>query len=581
MLIFILKEYLLLFLFTISLLGYGQLVRKKFFYYKNENNIVLKYLIQLGLGFSILILFVQILLFLGFFNIKTVSILMLLGILLTCYFYLSNIFNNKFVKLNCKIRNQFADNKLLFLFFIITIFAIVLKPLRPPIAWDEVAYHLPHAKAWASNGFLSINDNFRYPWFPYNFDILYSIPILFNDDVFPKLIHGLLGFSVGLIGFVLLKNKSIVGILTISVWLLISRGMFEKAYIEFALTFFISFSFVLIYLWITEDNRNYLYLASLFFGVALGIKYQALFYILPLILLTFTNYKKLNISLLIKCFILLIIPCLYWYLRNYLITGNPINPIAGNFFGFYDWNSVDHDFQFNKLESKRDIGNPVLLIFFLFIFFKVKYKNLSNLFYVVSISFIIWFWLSGYWRYLYPMFPLLCFFSSIVFIDFYEKVNLLIQNKGKIKLILKITLCLVLFIYFIDSSFRFVRSSKYIPFDDVKRNEILQKKIRGYDAIKFINDNNLGPTYQFRMEDSIYYFNGKVIGDTFGYGRYVDYFGLPASSLYNKLKAMSVKTLILGEWVDYDQKSFTRSNNFSDYFEMIYESDGHEVYKLN
>lgn len=577
MLIFILKEYLLLFLFALSLLGFGQLVRKKFFFYKNENNPTLKYLIHLGLGFSFLIISVQILLLLGFFNIKTVSILMLFGILLSCYFYI----NNKFSQFDFRIIKRLKDNKFLLLFLLITIFAIVLKPLRPPLAWDEVAYHLPHAKAWAKNGFLSVNENFRYPWFPYNFDILYSIPILFNDDVFPKLIHGLVGFSIGLIGFILLQHKSIVGILTLSVWLFISRGMFEKAYIEFALTFFISFSFVLTYFWIREDNKKYLYIASLLFGVALGIKYQSLFYSLPLLLFALTNYKKLNIFIVFKCFILLITPCLYWYMRNYLITGNPVNPIAGNLFGFYDWNSVDHDFQFSKLESKREIGDPILLLSFLFIFFKVKYKNFTGLFYLVSLSFVIWFWFSGYWRYLYPIFPFFCFFLSVVLIEIYEKINSLINNKEKIRLILKIILIFILFIYFVDSMFRFLRSIKYIPYNDNQRNEILQNKIRGYDAINYINSNNLGPTYQFRMEDSIYYFKNKVIGDTFGFGRYVDYYGLSASDLHKKLKALDVKSLILGEWVDYEQKSFTRSIDFDKYFEKIHESDGHEVYKLN
>ena len=50
----------------------------------------------------------------------------------------------------------------------------VLMPFRPATAWDEVMYHLPHAFQWAENGYLSVNSWLRFPWFPYNYDLLYA-----------------------------------------------------------------------------------------------------------------------------------------------------------------------------------------------------------------------------------------------------------------------------------------------------------------------------------------------------------------------------------------------------------------------
>ena len=37
----------------------------------------------------------------------------------------------------------------------------LLAPLSPPMAWDELAYHLPHAREWARSGRLVVTDWLR------------------------------------------------------------------------------------------------------------------------------------------------------------------------------------------------------------------------------------------------------------------------------------------------------------------------------------------------------------------------------------------------------------------------------------
>ena len=34
----------------------------------------------------------------------------------------------------------------------------LLAPLSPPMAWDELAYHLPHAREWARSGRLVVTE---------------------------------------------------------------------------------------------------------------------------------------------------------------------------------------------------------------------------------------------------------------------------------------------------------------------------------------------------------------------------------------------------------------------------------------
>ena len=67
-------------------------------------------------------------------------------------------------------------------------------PLPPPTQWDELMYHLPHAQQWAASGRLTVNEWLRYPWFPYDFDLLYAGALLFGNDVLPHLLHALAGW---------------------------------------------------------------------------------------------------------------------------------------------------------------------------------------------------------------------------------------------------------------------------------------------------------------------------------------------------------------------------------------------------
>ena len=56
----------------------------------------------------------------------------------------------------------------------------------------------------------------------------------------------------------------------------------------------------------------------------------------------------------------LLLPCVYWYARNYLLTGDPFNPLGGKLFGFSDWNAADYQLQFDDI--KRNFGWPSWLL---------------------------------------------------------------------------------------------------------------------------------------------------------------------------------------------------------------------------
>jgi hypothetical protein len=78
---------------------------------------------------------------------------------------------------------------------------LLLKPLQPPHAWDELMYHLPYARFWAEQGALTVNEWLRYPLFAYNMDLLYAASLLFDNDVLPHLLHAFTAVATAVLTF--------------------------------------------------------------------------------------------------------------------------------------------------------------------------------------------------------------------------------------------------------------------------------------------------------------------------------------------------------------------------------------------
>jgi 4-amino-4-deoxy-L-arabinose transferase-like glycosyltransferase len=142
-----------------------------------------------------------------------------------------------------------------------------------------------------------------------------------------------------------------VAVVATLIWLQLDRGDFGKANVDMGLTLYILCSLIVLYEWIyTDRSKRLLFMASFFLGIAIGTKYQALMF-LPLIGVVIIFLEPRPSYLLISAFGLLV-PCGYWYIRNYLITGDPFDPFGAKIFGFYDWNAQDYAAQFKDLQHQ-------------------------------------------------------------------------------------------------------------------------------------------------------------------------------------------------------------------------------------
>jgi hypothetical protein len=578
---YITSHYIGLLSFILSCWGYGQLV-KNFTNAKNEKASSLEDGIFTIIGLGIFICAFQILSIAHQFKSTQISIVIFAGILLSAFYYIRPK-DTEDVLSGFKLSNLSVEQKLGLAIVFIVALATLLKPLRVPLSWDEVMYHLPHAKSWAQAGTITINESFRYPWFPSNFELLYAAAISIFDDIMPHMLHALSGWLIAFILYAFsIKHLNFrIAVLSSLIWLVVSRNDYDNANIDLGITLFIFAGTVAFYLWLENRHKFYwLVISSFLMGLAAGTKYQALMF-LPVFFITAIflerNWKKLAILTLV-----FLTPCIYWYLRNFLLTGDPVSPMGGNFFGFFDWNQSDFKHQFKALENKKGWPTPFFLIGLVVLMTpNFKYSLLKKAAVIfVSYAFIIWLIVSHYTRYLLPIYPILALLAACSIDYLIDKTKQLITNffpnLNYQKFNLAILSC-VMVLVFIDSSIRAYGAYKYITPDMQTREEFLLKKFSGYDLIKRLNTNIKGKTYQFGLEDYIYYIEVEVWGDHFGPGRYRDFEKLSSKELHTKLKSLGFENLLIN--VE-RYKNIDSKKSFECYFTFIGKSKNIRLYTI-
>lgn len=315
---------------------------------------------------------------------------------------------------------------------------------------DSLGYHIPIARSLLKGGLLSppslikglgyypaiggvILAAFLFLQIPLNLFNVLAIVILF-------LVLYLLGKSFGLkrdtsiifaASFCLLN--SVVRLLTnqrIDIWL----AIFFSASLYF----------------LNKPEKSNWYFAKLgtFLGLLIGVKYSGLFYAFILLIV----YLKVLINNLnLKRFLYFVVPLttlgLFWYIRNYILTGNPIYP--GNFLFFkghpdFDiqiWNPIISSFYWPRglwLWIQAMVSEYLIWIMLMFIVPILAIKNqqslkspLKNLARIGVYNFVFYLvipsWPINYYsdvRYLYTSFIVFFLFIFIYFKNSKNLINL-------------------------------------------------------------------------------------------------------------------------------------------------------------
>ena len=431
----------------------------------------------------------------------------------------------------------------------------LIEPLSPPFAFDEMMYHLPWARETALSGRIGIHDWLRYPWFPYNYNLLYAAALPWMGDVFPHLLHALAGWLSAAIVYrlaVLYTDRIVAGM---AVVILLAVGEYANALIDMAVALFVVAACAALWIWQEDPGggaarpTRWLVLAAFFLGVAAGSKYQALTF-LPLLGLwvLWRERRPGPLALGLAAFLL---PCIYWYARNWLQTGDPFNPIGARVFGFTNWNPADYQQQLDDVRAHASLPNVMfwaLLVVPFGVFWKARPAVRAAFAFGVW-SLVVWVLTSRYPRYMMASFPILAWLGAMGWRQLYLWGAGLVRSRapglagGRRPAMAAGALVAVLAAAGLS---RFAAHWRIISPTPQTREAFLRQQVPGYEVLSYLRAHPVpDKLYQVVLNDALYYAGAPAWGDVFGPYRYADYVYLPADELARKLAAQGFGRIVI------------------------------------
>lgn len=463
----------------------------------------------------------------------------------------------------------------------------LVAPLAPPAVFDELMYHLPYAREVAESGSLGIYEWLRYPWFPYNFNLLFAGALLVRGDVFPHFLSALAGWVSVLIVYRLgvMHINRVVACIGAAIWLGI--GDYTSALIDMSVALFVLAACACLWWWReTPAPRpaRWLLLSAFFLGVAVGSKYQALT-VMPLlgIFVLWHERRPRVIALALLCFL---VPCVYWYARNAIQTGDPFNPIGARIFGFTNWNAQDYKLQLQDVRDHSSLPNGFIWAV-LAVPFSAYWKRspaLRAALVFCAYSLFVWSLTSRYPRYLTASFPLLALTAAVGWQAIFSAISARLRRampaldrSGGLDragrwfavILLAAGVGVILHLTRIKAA--------TVAATPLQREAFLRSRVPGYEVMKYLREHATGRVYQVALSEATYYGPSPVWGDALGPWRYADFIALPPAEYARKLADLGFEAMAVSAAT---VPVLEAQPGFHDHFAVMYEKDNAKAYRI-
>ena len=422
--------------------------------------------------------------------------------------------------------------------------------LTPPISRDALIHHLAVPNLWLKHGGFYEMPWANYSYYPMNINLLYLVCLYFNNDIVPKFIHLGFGLGTGVLIYIYLKQKldrnwgllgMVIFITTpIVIWLSTS------AYVDLGMTFFTTASILALARWRELEFRHtrWLLISAFCMGIAVGSKYNALiaWFIVNLLLMVSyvreTKQQAAAVKYGLMFFAITALVASPWYMKNYLLTGNPFYPMFHSVFKSFQQQPVQKIVQSQALRETGKISffqmreimygesfwetllipirmffqgeddsyryfqgvlNPILIIFSPFIMLNKKFLHDKVQFALFSVLFIFmaYFLTEKQVRYILPTLP----FLAIIAVMGIESLAGMLNDEAffarvpvqkKIKSIARfflfssVVMLLVLNFVYLKKRVKIIRPFAYV-FHQETRDAFLERHLAHYPAVKYIN----------------------------------------------------------------------------------------------
>ncbi|NQU07665.1 MAG: glycosyltransferase family 39 protein, partial [Candidatus Abyssubacteria bacterium] len=406
---------------------------------------------------------------------------------------------------------------------------IAIIALAPSITHDAMVYHLNVPRNYViehrivpvpydlfSNTFL-------------NLEMLYMAALLIDDFILANLIHYILGVGVLVFLYAFARRNFGGATATVAVLLFFFNPLFLNqlpiAYVDIGMTFYFLLAIYCMWKWKTGGGERWFVLLCIFAGIFAGMKYTSIYGLISISLMIavseFSSGERRfgktlkRLALFGGIVTIFVLPYL---VKNYVITGNPVYPVAYGVFGgkwlvpaqvermlaYVDSHGMGHDWR-NMLALPWNITimgkagfekfdttiTPLWLIFLpALLLTRPNPPAVKWSVFVCMIYFLCWASYTHITRYMMPIFPLLSLACAHAIVALKDKAALHSQRLAttvKTGAILMCALAWFSFSYFYPS--RVPSEFGEVVWGRQTREEFLAEKVPNYGTFKYINKN--------------------------------------------------------------------------------------------
>jgi hypothetical protein len=246
---------------------------------------------------------------------------------------------------------SWSAEKLAYSFIVVYVGAVLvlmlISALGPSLEYDDLNYHLTGPKNYIQSHKLVFLPDIPMLSFPKNIEMLYSLALLWHNDITAKLLHFLLGVGTLLLAYAfcarfISRSSGMVAVAILAATPLFIWEM-RTAHVDVGLAFYIFIGAYATILWQRTGESAWMRFAIFCIAFSLGVKYYALLALGLIALLAFIMHLSRFRALApaacatLKFGFYSLLGLIPWGLVNLYYTGNPFFPLFNGIFRSPYW----------------------------------------------------------------------------------------------------------------------------------------------------------------------------------------------------------------------------------------------------
>lgn len=440
---------------------------------------------------------------------------------------------------------------------VILLLAILqMASVGAPSVGDSTSFHMPYAEDFFRHHGLMVDEHLIYPYHALNASLLYSMALMLEHSLtYAQSVHALFAtltlFAI-YAGCRALRLRSSIGIALAFLFVQVYTVRFNRyaAMADFQGLFFITTSALALVLWGQDKASRWLLAASgIALGLAMGTKYILCVFALPVAIYIVYRERRASVKTLLQYAAWTSLFGLWWYIRNWISTGNPLHPFAAGIFGYYLWDHSDMVSQMqalgNVFVSRNLLGlllmpwqawhNEVLSQQHAAILITMLYastalcwlasRTANTLLLFAWVGLVSWMFGSQDPRHLLPIEALVCIHAGAVLDGALSRLAALLPGKQAFPRLWKYTgmllsgslvlLALAYAGWYVREEFVRIYYSLLAPGEAQETN---MRNLPVYDLVQHANEvfGENDTVYEFMNRDGRWFFHSHVVGAPYG-----------------------------------------------------------------